>query len=178
MDIENEVKKAQMGDRHAFVELVRIVENDLYGMACSILRNEEDSADALQETILKAYKSISNLREPEYFKTWMFRIIINESKKIAKKRSRSITVSEFPTEAFKTNEYEKIELHDAVERLDEPLRIIIILRYFYDLNIKEISNTLEISESLAKIRLYRARKILLRLLQSSEGKELRLHGRS
>ncbi|WP_226000487.1 RNA polymerase sigma factor [Paenibacillus sp. BJ-4] len=177
MDIENEVKKAQHGDRRAFVNIIREVENDLYGMAYSILRNEQDSADALQEAILKAYKSLGTLRDESLFKTWMYRIIINESKKIAKKRSRSVAVSEFSYQVGISGEYENIELHEAVDQLEEPMRLVIILRYFYDLNIKEISKTLGITESLVKTRLYRARKSLLRMLSNSGERGTPIHGR-
>ncbi|MCP1307418.1 hypothetical protein NI000_09170 [Paenibacillus tyrfis] len=47
-------------------------------MAKSILDKDENAADALQETILKAYQSIHALREPKFFKTWIFRILINQ----------------------------------------------------------------------------------------------------
>ncbi|MGM1021309.1 MAG: sigma-70 family RNA polymerase sigma factor [Bacillota bacterium] len=177
MNIENEVKKAQGGDRPAFVNIIREVESDLYGMAHSILRNEQDSADALQEAILKAYKSLNTLRDGSLFKTWMYRIVINESNKIAKKRSRSVTVSEFSHPMGVSGEYENIELHEAVEQLEEPMRIVIILKYFYDLNIKEISKALDISESLVKTRLYRARKSLLRKLSNPGERGAPIRGR-
>ncbi|WP_068497180.1 sigma-70 family RNA polymerase sigma factor [Paenibacillus kribbensis] len=177
MNIENEVKKAQHGDRRAFVNIIREVENDLYGMAYSILRNEQDSADALQEAILKAYKSLGTLRDESLFKTWMYRIIINESNKLAKKRSRSVAVSEFSHQVGVSGEYENIELYEAVDQLEDPMRLVIILKYFYDLNIKEISKTLGISESLVKTRLYRARKSLLRMLSNSGERGTPIHGR-
>ncbi|TKH45536.1 RNA polymerase [Paenibacillus terrae] len=178
MNIVNEVKKAQGGDRRAFVNIIREVESDLYGMAHSILRNEQDSADALQEAILRAYKSLGTLRDGSLFKTWMYRIVINESNKIANKRSRSVTVSEFSHHQMSiSGEYENIELHEAVEQLEEPMRIVIMLRYFYDLNIKEISKALDISESLVKTRLYRARKSLLRKLSNPGERGTPIHGR-
>ena len=81
------VNQAIQGDREAFIRLIRDIENSLYNTAKSMLRKEEDVADAIQETILNAYKSVHTLREPRYFKTWLFRILINECNTMLSRRS-------------------------------------------------------------------------------------------
>ncbi|MEC0240788.1 sigma-70 family RNA polymerase sigma factor [Paenibacillus dokdonensis] len=159
------VKKAQQGDRQAFVAAMRHVEGDLYSMARSILRSNEDCADAMQEAMLHAYKSLPSLREPAYFKTWLFRILINECNRIFSKQSRTLPIDPSVLEPSVNGGYDKIELREAVEHLDEPMRTVISLHYFRDMPIKEISSLLELSEGAVKTRLHRARKALVEALQ-------------
>lgn len=78
------VKKAKKGDKEAFVQLFKIYENVLYNTARRFLNNQEDIADCLQDTALTAYKNIENLQKPEYFNSWIYRILINNCKKSLK----------------------------------------------------------------------------------------------
>ena len=64
----------------------------MYRVSKAILNKEEDIEDAIGESILKAYKNISSLRNEAYFKTWLIRIVINESNNIYKKRNREIAM--------------------------------------------------------------------------------------
>ena len=157
------VQKARKGDKEAFIQLCRQIEPEMYGMALSILGRDQDCADAMQEATLKAYRSIQGLRQPEFFKTWMIRILINECHKLQRKQNvievrDTITTLECHTSDI---EYEKIELREAVERLDTPLQTVISLHYFQDMPIRQIADLLNISETAVKSRLYRARKSLL-----------------
>ena len=72
---------AKRGNKEAFKRLIEENKKYLFNIAISILGNEEDAGDAIGETIIKAYESIKSLREPKFFKTWITRILINESKK-------------------------------------------------------------------------------------------------
>ncbi|MBY0086500.1 sigma-70 family RNA polymerase sigma factor [Brevibacillus sp. M2.1A] len=171
MNLREQVLLAKQGDREAFIAVVKQVESSLYHTAKSILKKEEDIADALQETILKAYKSLHSLREPQFFKTWMFRILINECNKIVANRSRNVLVDEFPTQLSLSPKDEHIDLRDAVERLDEQQRLVIVLHYFEDMPLRQVAEVLEISESAAKMRLSRARNNLMEKLTTfREGK--------
>ncbi|MCM3784833.1 sigma-70 family RNA polymerase sigma factor [Neobacillus mesonae] len=171
MDITNLAEKAAEGDSNAFIRIVQQMEKSLYYMAKSILNKDEDVADALQETILKAYKSIHTLREPKFFKTWIFRILINECNNIGAGRARTIAYAEIPSVASSTSDYEMVDLRESVERLDEPQRIAVILHYFEDLPVRQVAKVLGISESAVKMRLSRAREALLNTLPNKhEGK--------
>ncbi|MFB5678041.1 sigma-70 family RNA polymerase sigma factor [Paenibacillus terreus] len=172
MNFEPDVSKAKAGDRHAFVLLMRRIQTDMYGMAYSILQNDDDSADALQETIMQAYQSISSLREPAFFKTWIFRILINKCNQILRKKRRTLHMEALHYEpASSGDEYRQVELREVVNQLDESMRVVVTLRYFQDMQIREISDVLDISESAVKTRLHRARKVLINMLQySGEGK--------
>ncbi len=162
--MELEVKKAQRGDLDAFVRIIRELEPRLYSLAKSILRRDEDCADAMQEATLKAYKSLTSLKKPEFFKTWIIRILINECNQLLRNRQRTVVMDELPEASGEAGayyqDYQKIDLEEAVNRLDENLRIVIHLFYYQDLPIKQISEVLGISEGAVRARLHRARGIL------------------
>mgnify|MGYP001239123599 CR=1 FL=1 len=175
MDMIHEVKKAQKGDRDAFISLIKLLEHDMYGLARSMLKLDEDCADVMQETVFKAYKGLHSLKQPEYFKTWLCRILINECNLLIKKQHHTITMAEVPdtvtTVSEKYSDDEKIDLREAVDRLDETLRVVVSLHYFRDMSIKQISDVLDITEGAVKTRLYRARQILLSSFENTpEGK--------
>ncbi|MEK4510465.1 RNA polymerase sigma factor [Paenibacillus sp. FSL K6-2524] len=167
------VVKAKAGDPEAFMQLMQEIELPLYRTARSIVNKDEDCADALQETMLKAFKSIHTLREPAFFKTWIFRILINECNKMVKSSSRTLPYGELPDVPSTSKDYEKIELWDAVQHLEENLRIVILLHYLQDMPISQISDILEISTVAVKTRLHRARKKLKHSSQINHEMELR-----
>lgn len=68
------VRKAQRGDKNAFITLMEEQKQTMYKVAVGILRNDTDAADAMQDTVLSCYENLQNLREPKYFQTWMFSI--------------------------------------------------------------------------------------------------------
>lgn len=164
------VVKAQAGDPEAFMQLMQELELPLYRTARSIVNKDEDCADALQETMLKAFKSIHTLREPAFFKTWIYRILINECNKMVKSNSRALPYGELPDVPSTSKDYENIELWDAVQHLEENLRIVILLHYLQDMPISQISDILEISTVAVKTRLHRARKKLKHSSQINQDK--------
>lgn len=158
------VQQAQSGDSEVFIQLCRQIEPEMYGMARSILNRDEDCADVMQEATLKAYQAIRSLRQPEFFKTWMLRILINECRQHLRRQKNIVEADAVVTqlESHTTStEYEKIELREAVGRLDDPLRTVVLLHYFQDMPIRQVAEVLNISETAVKSRLFRARKSLL-----------------
>ena len=134
------VNQAIQGDREAFIRLIRDIENSLYNTAKSMLRKEEDVADAIQETILNAYKSVHTLREPRYFKTWLFRILINECNTMLSRRSLSTAYAEVPSEKREhSSPYDEVDMREAVDRLEESKRIVVVLHYFEDLSLRQVA---------------------------------------
>lgn len=156
------IKKAMRGNPGAFGELVQQEQESLYRMAFLYTRNQEDALDALQEGILKAYTHIKTLREPERFKTWLMRIVINSAQDLLKKRR--------PTEEWEELDglsapeglppEERMDLYDALHQLPEPMQQLLKLRYFDGLSNREIASQLEVSESTVAVRLSRARERL------------------
>ncbi|KAF6580612.1 MULTISPECIES: sigma-70 family RNA polymerase sigma factor [Paenibacillus] len=163
MDLTEKAELATQGDKEAFVNIIRAVQQSLYVVARSIIKNEEDCADAIQETIAKAFSNVHGLKEPAYFKTWIIRILINECNRIIRKKKRVFLV---PYDLRKTSykgDYEQIELFEVIVGLDEQLQTTVTLFYIEDLSVKDISKVLNVSEGTVKSRLFRARQQLSKL---------------
>ena len=153
-----EVKRAKRGDKEAFCNLIR-------------LNKEEDIEDAVSESILKAYKNIQTLKDEAFFKTWLIRIVINESNNLYKKRSKEIAVDKDHFKNIKVNDnYKDLSLYNAINSLDEDLRITTILFYFEDMKYKDIAKILNVKEGTIKSRLSRAKEKLYNILKEE------LHG--
>lgn len=167
---ETDVKLACAGEKMAFERLVRRMGGELYRMARTLLRDDEDCADAIQETILSAYKGIVKLREPAYFKTWLFRILIRECRRIRKKNAYRF---ERPAaEGTVDMGAPDWDLLAALEQLDEPLRTAVKLHYLADLPLSRVSELMEVSEGTLKSRLHRARKQLAKWLDTTHGRRM------
>ena len=161
-----QVRKAKYGDKEAFCNLVRINKVAIYRIAKSILTKEEDIEDAVSEAILKAYKNIKTLKNDDFFKTWLIRIVINESNNLYKKRQREIAFEKDHFSKIKVNDtYKDLTLHNAINSLDDDLRTITILFYFEDLKYKDIAKVLGIKEGTVKSRLSRAKERLFTMLK-------------
>ena len=164
--IDINVRKAKVGDKEAFKKLIEENKISMYRVSKAILNKEEDIEDAIGESILKAYKNISSLRNEAYFKTWLIRIVINESNNIYKKRNREIAMDK---ENFINMEhrdfYKDFSLYDAINSLEDDLKITTLLYYFEDLKYKDIAKLLKIKEGTVKSRLSRAKQKLYEILK-------------
>ncbi|GIO14017.1 RNA polymerase subunit sigma-24 [Cohnella xylanilytica] len=169
MEWIEDVKRARSGDPDAFVRLMRAFEAVLYQTARAFLHSDEDCADAMQETVLRAYRSIKGLKEPAYFKTWLVRIHINECKRMLQSRKSYVPLTEETDPRVNEAGFVVMELQELVDRLEAPLRTIARLYYYGDLSVKEIAEQLRLPEGTVKSRLHRARGILASL--SGEGRE-------
>ncbi len=130
-----------------------------YRLAYSYVRNVDDALDIVQESIYKAISSMDSLRNPEYIKTWFYRIIVNTSLDLLRKRKKlDIADEEALTnlDPGKTDNYEDFDLRKALENLPDKYRTVVILRYFEDLRIEEIAEVLNENTNTVKTRLYRS----------------------
>ncbi|KJB88823.1 RNA polymerase [Paenibacillus sp. E194] len=166
--------RACKGDKDAFGTLIRTYEAPLYRVAKSIVHSDEDCADAIQEAVLKAYRSIHSLREPKYFKTWLVRILVNECRTLLRKKKQTVPFVELQHSKAEASEYEHIETLEIVNALEEDLRIVVTLFYIEDLPLKEVADMLDQPVGTVKSRLFRARNKLADMLHISRenGKEL------
>ena len=99
------VKRARSGDKEAFVQLMEESKLSLLAAARAILKDEEDVADAMQETVLTAFQKLCTLREEKYFKTWLIRILINHCYTILRRR-KTVPLSDFLPEESKENNWD------------------------------------------------------------------------
>lgn len=134
-------------------------ERQMYLTAKTILHNDQDCGDAIQEAIVKAFQKIDTLRQEKYAKTWLMRILINECYSLLRRESRYVSMEEMKElslgEAEEKRDYS--DLYSAVNSLKEELRIPVILYYGEDFSIREIAQILEITEGAVQKRLFRAR---------------------
>lgn len=146
-------------DKNTYTRKVLEAEDTLYHISKTILDNEKDCEDAVQETILKSYEKLYTLREERYFKTWLIRILMNECYNI--RRSVRVTL---PYEEYMSGEEEQREdysqLYEALRELPEKFRLPLVLYYVEGYALKEIKVILDIPEGTVKSRLSKGRKLL------------------
>ncbi|MUT68695.1 sigma-70 family RNA polymerase sigma factor [Paenibacillus sp. NEAU-GSW1] len=140
----------------------------MYQIAKAILKKDEDCADAMQETVPKAYQAIPKLKQPAFFKTWLFRILINECNRIYRRRVQVMESIDRQQEGFSAHADLRLDLQEAVYRLDEASRNVILLHYFRDLPIRQVAELLDLSEGAVKTRLHRARHQLSEWLNEND----------
>lgn len=134
-----------------------------YRLAYSYVKNADDALDIVQESIYKAISSIVTLKNSSYIKTWFYRIVVNTSLDFLKKRKNVVIVDEEVLSGYDSGEidnYQNIDLKNALEDLPENYRTIIILRFFEDLKIEEIGEILNENVNTIKTRLYKSLKML------------------
>ncbi|MGO5137894.1 RNA polymerase sigma factor [Clostridium butyricum] len=133
-----------------------------YRLAYSYVKNEADSLDIIQESIIKALTSIESLKEIEKVKSWFYKIVIRTSIDYIRKNKKyndMIDISEIINNG-KSDEYKDLDLYKALDELDETYKTIIILRYFEDMKINDIADILYENPNTVKTRLYAGLKKL------------------
>lgn len=158
------VKKAIKGNMSAYGELIAEYQVYLYKTAFLYVKNEADSLDAVQECVTRGMLGIEKLKEPQYFKTWITRILINCIRQ-DKKKAQPISLDEYVEKGIENYLIEeKVDLYDAIDSLNDQYKTVVILFYFQELKIREISQILGIPEGSVKASLYRAKKQLRKWL--------------
>ena len=169
MNIERLVKKAQKGNDKAYIELFQQYEEDIYRMAYVYVKNKHDALDIVQEVAYQSFKKISTLNKPQYFKTWIMKITINCALNLINKNKQVVQLNP-KFEVHKGEEVEDIaislSLRELMDTLQEDEKSVILLKYYNDRTLKEISEILEIPLGTAKSILYRA---LNKLRQNLKG---------
>lgn len=159
--MEELVYKAKNGDNTAFNELITNMQSDLYKVARMRLYCEDDINDAVQETIIKAYRYIKKIKQPQYFKTWIIKVLINNCNKIYKKSNKNLEYNEkIATNLYSINDEEKIKNLDfyfLIQNLNYKEREALTLYYLFDFTTKEISKIIKEPESTIRNRLARTK---------------------
>jgi RNA polymerase sigma-70 factor, ECF subfamily len=177
------------GESECFYELVRPYERAIFLAALSLVRNEADAEDIVQEAVLKAFKGLHGFRQEAKFSTWLIQITLNEAKMRLRKDRRHLYESldegqcsedgdyvpkdladwrEIPSEALEQKELREA-LIKALNSLPERYRTVFVLRDVQQLSIAETVQALGISEAGVKTRLSRARLKMRDALAPSSG---------
>lgn len=163
--MEELVEKAKKNDENAFNELIYLTQNEMYLIAKSRLKNEDDIADAIQETIIACYKNLRKLRNSSFFKTWLVKILINECNKIYKRKKKYNDYNDQTIINEYQNEIDQIQLDSVsfdylIRNLKDEEKLILTLYYYSDYSTKEISKILKINESTIRSKIVRAKEKL------------------
>nr|WP_188498669.1 sigma-70 family RNA polymerase sigma factor [Pullulanibacillus pueri] len=140
-----------------FEELIRQEKNKLYRIAFLYLKDKNDALEIVQETLFKAFRGKETLKEPQYFSTWITKILINTALDFINQKNRVqlLETIEKSNDRESVSLEEKIDLVNAIQRLKEPYKSVIILRYYRDFTIKQIAETLHYPEGTVKSYLHR-----------------------
>jgi RNA polymerase sigma-70 factor, ECF subfamily len=160
-----QIIRAKKGDAEAFRYLIKERKDVLYRTAFAYVKNEDDAIEIVQEAVYKAFVSISNLKEPAYLNTWLTRILINCAIDHIQKKKRvtlfsNMIVNEASSSDTASSVEEKMDLVDAMGRLEEKYKTVIILKYFQDLTTFQIAEILKCPVGTVKTRIHSALKIL------------------
>jgi RNA polymerase sigma-70 factor (ECF subfamily) len=171
------------GERDKFHDLIRPYERQVYLTAFSVVKNEAEAEDIVQEAVLRAYRKLASFRGESKFGTWLMAITLNEARLRLRRDKSAATDSlddraederdvtpavlidwrEVPLAALERGEIRAL-LQDAIAALPESYREIVILRDVEEMNVSETAQALGISISLVKVRLHRARLMLQKFL--------------
>ncbi|MBQ3416875.1 MAG: sigma-70 family RNA polymerase sigma factor [Ruminococcus sp.] len=152
-----------------FESYARRYSDTIFRVALNILKNKEDSEDALQNTLIRFYKSSHKLSGEEHIKAWLIRVAQNEAKRIFRKNRRCDTSSlgEWVGEAF-SDDLEKKELFLSLMSLDEKYSTALYLHYYEGYKTEEIAKMTSASPSTVRSRLSRGRELLKNLLSEDD----------
>lgn len=151
-----------------FVALVNEYQEMLLHMCYVYLRDQEMARDAVQETFLKAYRSLNTFRSESSIKTWLIQIAINTCKSMKRSawlrhHDRRITPEEIPQTAIMP-QTEDMDILCDIMQLPPKLKEVIMLYYWQNMNVSEIAQSLGIAQSTVSRRLQHARDMLREVL--------------
>ena len=152
------IEKAVRGDVESFLELMNINSLAMYKVARAILSNDDDAADAIQNTILNCFQKLHTLKKLEFFKTWLTRILINECNRILRHHQKEHLPGELPEAMKQDPAIAEFEFKEMLNLIDEKYRLVLVFYYLEGFKIPEIAELVEMNENTVKTRLARARE--------------------
>ena len=164
--MEELIENSKNGDKKSFTELILQMQIDLYRIAKIRLKDDNDISDAIQETMIRAYKNINKPKDNSKFKNWIIGILINECKRIYNKKSHkkkllekiiikeNVESSDFSIQ----NTNSKIDFELLIQDLDYSEKVIITLYYNNKYSCNEIAEILNMNVNTVKSKLTRAKE--------------------
>lgn len=161
MDIQKLLRNAKRGNNKAFYQLMMSHKEQLYRIAFSYLKDEQESLEAIQEVTFRAFKNIKKVKKHSFFSTWLIRIMINYCIDELNHKKK-VLLNEFDVQniSFIEENDDKINMEMIIKVLDPKLQEVIILKYFQDMTIKQIATHLGHPSGTIKTWLYKALGIL------------------
>jgi RNA polymerase sigma factor (sigma-70 family) len=162
VDQRSLIERARRGDHDAFAELARAAVVRLDRAARLIVRDPELARDAVQDALIRAWRDLPGLREPDRFDAWLHRLTVNACLDQARRRRRRVVEVELdplhdpPVADAAASTAVRDEVDRVLRRLDERGRAIVVLHYYVGLPLPEVAGTLGIPVGTVKSRLHRA----------------------
>lgn len=145
-------------NKEEFALRVEAIRAKLYKTAYLYLGNETQALDAVDEAVYKALRGLWRLRHPEYFDSWITRILINECHNEQRRQKRFFPLEELPEAAAES--FDSLPLKEALRRLPKELKDVVILRYFTGCSVSETAQALNIPIGTVSTRQRKALKLL------------------
>lgn len=149
-----------------FVRQAEALKARLYRTALLYLGSESAAVDAVDEAVYKGFLAYKKLRQPEFFATWLTRILINVCNQELRRRKRETAVEELPETA--AEEFDALPLKEAVERLPQDIRAVIVLRYFTGLTLAETARALDVPPGTVSTRQRKGLSLLRLTLEEDD----------
>ena len=144
-----------------FKEYITSNIDKIYRFAFTYIKNEYDAEDVVSESVRKGLEAIESLKNEEYMGTWFYRIMINTANTYLKSKSKVTYLDEALEETMSSqDEYHDVDLYNLIMRLDKKYRTLIVLRFYEDMTLEQISTILDENINTVKTRLYKALDIL------------------
>ena len=155
--------KKVMTKEKQFIQMIEEDKEQLYRIAFTYMKNEHDALEVVQETVCKAYENLSKLREIDYMKTWFTRILINTALQMIRQRNRiqldDFTGQNLADHVDDVSQMEnRLDLMQSLDTLGDQEKMVVIIRYFEDYKLEEVSQAVELPLNTTKRILYRALK--------------------
>jgi RNA polymerase sigma-70 factor (ECF subfamily) len=165
------VERAQRGDRQAFTSLAFALSERLYGVAHRILRDPDAAGDAVQVALVRIWRDLPGLREPERIEAWAYRLLTRACQDELRTRRRLPTLLQLlPDDGAVDDSNMSVADRDQIERgfrnLSGNQRAVVVLHYYRDLTLAEIAYALSVPVGTVRSRLHYARRSLRATLEA------------
>ena len=153
---------ARNGDQQAFATLADAMYGRLHQVAFRILRDRSSAEDATQQAVLLIWRDLPQLRDPDRFEAWSYRLLVNSCNAEFRRRKRTLpnVGGQPPMEPVAADDFGRLIDRDQVERgfaeLSVDHRAVLVLRYYLDLSLDAIAETLDVPIGTVNSRLHRA----------------------
>ena len=156
--------------KQLFTDIYNENKNSILRLCYMFLRDEELAQDATQETFLKAYRKLSSFKEQSNINTWLTSVAVNTCKNIMRKSKNkpseiSLSEAEYHISLPILDSDKKLSVYDAVFSLKDEYKEVILLKYYRDLTVKDISRLLRTPETTVNYRLLKAKALLKDMLK-------------
>lgn len=166
--METLIQRAMQKDPESFIRLIEENKQSMLKIAYGFFSNEEDVADAIQQTILDAFEHIGKLKKAIYFKTWLMRILINNCTQLYNSKKRMVSDGELTEQGYFDTYPEDNAFFYLLSLLHQEDRVIFQLYFGEEYTTKEIGELLGIKESTIRSRIRRGKEQLRKQISREE----------